>query len=216
MKITQSLLWADWRSLLQADDLDQIKQILRGTYLAMGVTPMPDLLHINASDLVHEGHAPEDVLRACRAWRLGHVPEHKTRRPPLAGDLHNWLRPEAHVTDRADVGMQSIMGAMARYGYMQGEAAAKALGETVWSVVNRLGGWSTLCAATPEGCTTTKAQLKKSLESAYKAEATALRAAELTTHVTAKHLDLAKSSSLRGRAGLTALSDVIVTPLRQS
>lgn len=209
MRITQSLLWADWRSLLQADDLDQIKQILRGTYLAMGVSPLPDLLHINASDLVHEGHTPQDVLRACRAWRLAHVPEHKVRKPPLAGDLHNWLVPEAQATDRADVGMQHIMGAIARYGYMQGEAAAQALGETVWSVVKRLGGWASLCAATPEGCTTTKAQLKKSLESAYRVEQQTVRAAELTQHVTERHLHLAKTSSTRERPGLTPLKDAL-------
>lgn len=214
MKITTSLLWAEWRALLQADDLKEIRKSLRGTYVAMGVFPSDDLIQLNAVTLMNAGHSPSDVLKACRAWQLIYVPEHKTRRPPLAGDLHQWLRPDVQVVDRAEVGAQTIMGAIHRFGYMQGEAARAALGETIWSVVQRSGGWSTLCKATPEGCTISKAQFKKSLESAYRAEESATRAAQLTTRDTRDHLELAKTSSTR-RPQLTSIADIPM-PVRSS
>ncbi|RYF52460.1 MAG: hypothetical protein EOO38_00175 [Cytophagaceae bacterium] len=209
MRITDALLWVEWRALLQSDLIEDIEGALRGTYLAMGFPASEIMLRLNAVDLVHYGHSHDDVVRACRALRMAHVPEHKTRRAPLAGDIHNWLCPPEQVTDRADVSMQQIMGAMSRYGYMQGEAVARVIGETAWGVVKRLGGWTTLCASTAEGCTTTKAQLKKSLESAYRAEEMAVRHAELTQHVTEEHLKLAKRSSTQHARGFSHVGDVI-------
>lgn len=175
----------------------------------LGEVPLSDrVLRTHAQELVMLGYDERQVLAAVRALRIAPVPEHMRRRPPLSGDIHNYLRPHVAVDDEADRLMQQVMGAIARYGYMQGALAREALGEVAWLVVDRMGGWSHLCSATPEGCTATKAQVKKSLAQALRADATAQRRAQLATQDAKWQLEAAsKRAPTPGFAKLSTIAE---------
>lgn len=198
----------DWRHLLQPQVVEQILTLIGSGFVMLQESP-PDeqVLRQHACELVELGYTPLQVRYAIRTLRQAPVPGHMRRRAPLSGDIHNLLSPSATVDDRADALMQTVMGCMPRYGYTDPDGAREKMGEVAWGVVARMGGWRELCGSTMEGCTSVKAQLKKSMTQALRADDDTQLRAQLAAHDARWQLDLAKQRS--GNASMTNLSEVI-------
>jgi len=80
-----------------------------------------------------------DLNRAFTVYRA------ENKFPPLPGDLTAILKPRIDEKSEALEAVSLIWEAVARFGWPNGKDARAHIGELGWKVVERFGGWTTVC-----------------------------------------------------------------------
>lgn len=85
-----------------------------------------------------------DVLFAYNKWRQNP----KNMRFPFPAQIRGMLKETITDEDKARDAANRIKYAIASYGYPNSESARKYMGELAWKIVERQGGWKTICERT--------------------------------------------------------------------
>ncbi len=105
----------------------------------------------------------ENIQRAFSAFRL----EKGRRMMPMPADIASFLSPTADSKDLARETALRIRHAVSKYGWSNSRDAQIYIGDTGWSVVERIGGWQHICEnlGTEIQETTFMAQCRDAIES---------------------------------------------------
>lgn len=87
----------------------------------------------------------------------------KTRRMPLPGDVRALVCPEGNdaVMDDARDASSRIIAAISKYGHTNTDRAREYIGPLGWEVVQRQGGWLTVCQMSDDQLATFQAQWRE-------------------------------------------------------
>jgi len=91
-----------------------------------------------------------------------------SHRFPDLSDIIKIIKPPLTETDKANEVMGAIMEALQSFGPMQPKEARAKLGPIAWFVVERVGGWNSLCMATYDQLNSMRAQVRDMAKAAEK------------------------------------------------
>lgn len=119
--------------------MNQILEAIVLTAAYYGRDISPDVLRMYADDL--SDLRPESVIEAYTVYRRNP----KNRTMPLPAQIREIIEPQVDDDTLAREAASRIVAAVPKFGYMQGQAAKSYVGELGWRVVDRYGGWQTVC-----------------------------------------------------------------------
>lgn len=124
---------------MRTDELQTLKALILATAAYYGQKIEDQVLVMYAKDL--EDLEFDAVSFAYDKWRKD--PKHA--KAPLPAQIRSMLNATVTDEDKARDAASRIVSAMSRFGYMRPEDAKEYVGELGWAVVERQGGWSSLC-----------------------------------------------------------------------
>lgn len=83
----------------------------------------------------------ESVVQAMTSYRR----DPKNRMLPLPAQIRDIVSPEPTDRDLAEKMLERVMAAIRHHGYMNYESAKADIGDEAWTVVERMGGWYSIC-----------------------------------------------------------------------
>lgn len=122
-------------------DWQDVKKALLITSAYFGRDLPEAILKMQVEDIKSFCNEPARVLAALTEYRL----KTKQNRPPLPSDLLRILKPEIDPDKAGNEIASRIFKAISLFGYTTPGEAKKYLGDEVWELVIRFGGWSYIC-----------------------------------------------------------------------
>ncbi|OPZ23075.1 MAG: hypothetical protein BWZ03_00649 [bacterium ADurb.BinA186] len=120
-------------------DLQKLKEVITLTAAYYGFNLRPEVLLMYVEDL---SDFPEfEVISAYQAYRKNP----KNRTMPLPAQIIGVLSPELTTDGKANEVASRIRSAIGKFGWPNPGDARDYIGELGWKIVERNGGWQTLC-----------------------------------------------------------------------
>lgn len=121
------------------DEKKRLKKIIVGTGTVYGKEYTDGALLMIVDDL--SDLAFDDVSEAYRKCRMDHM----RRFAPLPAEIRHIVNPQENDEDEARDSAARIVAAVSRFGWANQLPAREFIGELGWMVVERQGGWATIC-----------------------------------------------------------------------
>lgn len=120
-------------------EMVEIKKIIILTAVYYGRELTPEVVAMMAEDLTDLPYS--QVREAYATYRRNP----KNRAMPLPAQIRDQIAPQIDDDTEARDAAGRIIQAISKYGYNNAGSARTFMGELAWSVVNRQGGWTSLC-----------------------------------------------------------------------
>lgn len=153
------------------NDADVLKAVILKNSMFYGVQ-LPDIVF-----KMHADALSDLPLAKVEAAYEALAKTSKNRLMPMPGDVRNLISPEAGDRDSDEARMVAarVIGAIAKYGYINPERAREFIGETGWMAIELMGGWVSVCENTKTNQLTTFSAQARELIQAISKSGTALR-----------------------------------------
>lgn len=134
------------------DNKQKLFELFRRLAIAMGQDVTKERLQIYAEYFCGQDY--KSIVDACK-WHL-----ESSKWFPAISDICSIIKPVKTETDNSVEMAGEIINAVKMYGYTNECEAKKYLGESVWYVVERFGGWKTICSTPENELSIIRAQLR--------------------------------------------------------
>jgi hypothetical protein len=143
----------------------RIKKAIAQYCIAKGISTTEDRINITATYLQKKNEFSEDQI----LWAIAQLFETSKYFPDVS-DVLKLLRPsQESIADEGNLIAGEIIDSLSRFGQYQAKEARESLGETAWYVVERFGGWTTVCNLTYSELGTARAQMRRLAEASVRA-----------------------------------------------
>jgi hypothetical protein len=122
--------------------------------------PSPERIQAYVEEL--KKYSPEQVSSALKQLKV------EARYFPSLSEIIERINPPLSENDHANEMMGAIIDSLTKFGQYQAEEAKKHLGPEAWFVVERIGGWHSLCMATYDELNSMRAQVREMAKAAKK------------------------------------------------
>jgi len=125
--------------MLTNNEKTEIAKIYASTCKAFDKTLEPDVLKMQIEDL--SDLTFDQINSALIKYRI----DEKSITWPRAGKIRALIKPELSTDSLANEAASRIREAITKFGWCNGLEAKNYVGELAWAIVERSGGWSSIC-----------------------------------------------------------------------